>query len=580
MELFVNKKIIISIFLILVAVTTFAQVSVDPLDPIYSDILAWENLGLTPNLPPLRPYPLPLIKSILLTVSECEYPEIVECAKKHYERIFTRNFYIGAEADARVKADSYLDEEHQVSASVQVFGDAELFNRAAIAYKLNVLATTDKDAGVLPMYKEYDYDAVDDAVDMGPLSAYTDMNVSTSYGTDKIYFQAGINRSSFGSFLDNSTVLGSQALHTGSISFVVNQEKWNFTQALLTISATRNNGTYSMPNKFMALHSLNYKFNKYLTLSYYENIVYGKRFDPTYFLPVPYMIAQGVGGFEDNLQMGISARVSAFKGLSWVTDLFVDDLSLNDLIRFNFDTKLVFALQSGVQYTPVNSLFSFMSMDYTLIAPYMYAHSEDEVDSITGEATAGTGSVLNYQNYTHHGKCMGSSLYPNSDRLALSIKFNPIKKLNIKVDSCFIRHANVCENLSLEEAKKYLAADEGDYLTDGSVLNHQEIDGTQIDSYKDSFLFMKQDTKMYVFQLGLNLEYALVTKKIGTFSVLAGWTLEYIHNYGVQNDIFKGTGVDYGSLTQADVDSAIATWKSQLIDIVNNYFTIGLKYVY
>ena len=63
-----NKKsycILLSLFL---SVSLFTQVAADPRDPIYEDIIVWENLGLLKNLSPIRPYPLEVLSQILETV--------------------------------------------------------------------------------------------------------------------------------------------------------------------------------------------------------------------------------------------------------------------------------------------------------------------------------------------------------------------------------------------------------------------------------------------------------------------------------------------------------------------------------
>ena len=55
-------------------------------------------------------------------------------------------------------------------------------------------------------------------------------------------------------------------------------------------------------------------------------------------LPVPYMAVQGVGGFDDNLQMGLNFKWNIAKGLVWTGDVFVDDLNMNSILKFDFDT--------------------------------------------------------------------------------------------------------------------------------------------------------------------------------------------------------------------------------------------------
>ena len=48
----------------------FGQIVADPNDRLYTDLELWQNRGLISNLPPLRPYPLQLVKKVLSEVVE------------------------------------------------------------------------------------------------------------------------------------------------------------------------------------------------------------------------------------------------------------------------------------------------------------------------------------------------------------------------------------------------------------------------------------------------------------------------------------------------------------------------------
>ena len=89
---------------------------------------------------------------------------------------------------------------------------------------------------------------------------------------------------------------------------------------------------------------------------------------------------------------------------------------------------------------------------------------------------------------------------------------------------------------------------------------------------------------MYVVQAGLDVEYIIPKTKIGSFAVKLGYLFEYIHNYGVGNQIFKGNagkGKDYERKnTETDVRNAIEEWKKGLTNVVNHYISLDFKYTW
>ena len=83
-----KKKLLLGLLLLALIFPLAAQVSVDPNDPIYTDISNWENLGIIRNVPPLRPYPLKLISSFLETVMQSEYEDQAAIANAYWQQIF------------------------------------------------------------------------------------------------------------------------------------------------------------------------------------------------------------------------------------------------------------------------------------------------------------------------------------------------------------------------------------------------------------------------------------------------------------------------------------------------------------
>ena len=570
-----------------------AQVGVDPSDIFYDQLEIWEVQGVVSDLPPLRPYPLTVIRDILVSVINGSDDRARTEAEALYAYVFAKPYHADVFTDTRFK----FSDDNNAKQSIGfagLAGDLFFLDTASASYKLNFAGAVNPDAAVLPAFTALPH-SLKDAAAIGPFDTFTEMNGSVAVGSSRFYAQAGINHSSFGDFYNTGVVLSPDAQHTANFSVVLDQGSWSYTHGLFVLGASNNAGSDVYPNKFLAIHSLTARICRWLSASFYESVVYGDRLDPAYLIPMPFMIAQGISGFDDNLIMGLAFTVTPLAGLSWSTNFYIDDMELNDFFKLHFDTKIRGAFQTGIKYAPLNlPVLKLVQADYTLITPYMYTHSQ----RLANSDIVGGSSAVNYQAYTNAGKALGSHLDPNSDRVSLAVTLEPVDGLKIGISGAFIRHANVNESLTTEEALMYLNAPEGYFLTDGSIHNHPYVnrkDGSaespddfgSLPSAWNRFMFMEQDTKMYVVQAGLSAEYRFPAAAFGQFSVGLGYTFEYIKNWGVQNNMFPGTGTidkdgtwTSGTETEADVAAALAAWKSQLKDVINNYLTISLKYRY
>ena len=76
--------LVISAFLFAVGMPLFAQLASDPNDRMYVDLKLWEDRGLLQNLPPLKPYPIQLLKKLLTEVQEKGNQEDQALAHQYY----------------------------------------------------------------------------------------------------------------------------------------------------------------------------------------------------------------------------------------------------------------------------------------------------------------------------------------------------------------------------------------------------------------------------------------------------------------------------------------------------------------
>ena len=575
------KKLFASIFVVLfVTVAGFSQSILDPEDSVYGDIRSWQTQGLLEVLPPLRPYPVQLIKDILGKVTDAGNDQQVARAKYQYERLFGKAISIGAKAEG-VALRGTGGEATQALGEAFAAGTVEPLEKTSIAFDIDILAgNKTADTLVSPLYTNSAYDLVNDPMTISSsLNGYFLGNASATYGTGDTYIQAGLNRSSWGDFYDDSIVVSPEAFHSGNISAVINRDKWNYTLSLFSLAASNNAGAGSYPEKFVAMHSITAQPLSAVQLTFFETMTYGERFEPLYLLPVvPMMISQGLAGFNsDNLMMGVAAKVKTIKGLDWNTSVFLDDLSLNDLIKLKFNTKVKMAAQTGLVWAPAESPVSRMTLDYTIVMPYMYTHCAD------GSAYLSS-STVNYQNYANNGSSFGSQLPPNTDCVSLKTTIRYTDAVSFDIGADFIRHANVNESIPDSDALAYLAdADKpttatdtvtditNGFLTDGSIFDYADSGKGYLDYAQHNLMFLAQDTKEYVVRGKINATWELPRQDWGALSLNAGYVCEYIVNYGVDNNIYVA---GYGT----DVAAAKAAWKDKLTNVLNNYVTVGIKY--
>ncbi len=579
----------------------FPQVGIDPNDVFYDYVEQWEIRGLLREVPPLRPYPINNIKEILQNVIKRGNEQDVEVAVAYWQQLSGRPWKIAGEAGAAgrlSKDDGGTDFDKLFVLSPYFAGDGYLYDDwLSYSCKMGLNVRTEESLGAfLPYYMNSPYDARQDPAEIGPTKSYIDINGGVALGNSSVFLQGGLNRTGYGPFFGEGLALNESGYHSANLAFTVLKKNWSYVQQYSAIGATRGfDGSGLAPDKFIAFHALEYKIGSRFSLAYYESIVYGNRFDLSYLLPVPYMAAQGIGGNEDNLQMGIVTKYRPFDNFLWSTEFFVDDLDVNKLVKLDLDGKNRFALKTGVSYAPENSFCSKISFSYTAIMPYTYSHWEYDPDK-TG-SMAISDNYYNYQNYTNNGVHIGTPFEPNSDAITFSVDFQPAKGLHLNVGTSFSRHANIIESISDDEALRYLSAGYGVYATDGSVRTHSMFDGgSHVDTAWDELNFLNQKTKMYVFQGSLFADYTLPKLRMGTLSFSLGYVFEYVHNKGVDSNIYPGGFVSYdektgqytyrGSVVGTEISKEELVerfkdaWKDNMYDEINNYFTIGMKYVF
>ena len=621
------KKYIVFIFGFLFFITAvFSQASVEINDSFYKQAQNWELRGLTSTLPQLRPYPVNVIKRILNDVIENGSEHEAERAKEEYERIFKKVWtpYYKATGGIKLSHKEYENSSKNSNTTdfhteIGIGGDVSLYRLVSVGYKFGIYGQRNRFSEYSPLYTRMEEDSIFDPVDAGPLTAYLNWNMNLAVGTENVYGGGGMSRLGFGPFIGDGMALNEYGYHCANITFNATTKNWSYASAYETIGATRNmgkeiDGSWLSNGKYLAFHALKWHLFQKFNLTYYENIIFGPYNNLAYITPAPYYAVQNITGAGDNLQMGLLFEVKPIDGLNWATDFFADDIALNSVLRFDFDSKLRFGFQTGVIYVPEESVCTRLTFNYTAIMPYVYAHWEYD-DDTTGVFT---GKTWNRQNYTNSGINIGSSLDPNSDKISLTASLAPVRNLTINLFGNFIRHANSAEDYTDDEAAEFMLADAGTYATNGTLYMSQMFSssgssGEHVPSAWDKLGFMTSDHKMYVTQFGLNAEYTFARTKIGRFSLCAGYTFEYVKNAGVNKNIYEGgliattdedkstkiTANDDGTYTlpgssdkltweqlksssyvHKKINEARESWVTSLYDCMNHYVSVSLKYSY
>ena len=597
------RTLLICIILFSIAVPLSAQASIDPSHRFYEYAQNWALQGLITNVPPLRPYPLANIKEMLSAVIENGSEKDVAIAKQLWEEETGRAWHAQLTVDTAAKfssADTDFGKDNILLAVCpEVNGELSFFNDfLSLGYNIGLdgFAFGDKHA-FHPLYTNRTYDFAEDAATAGPFSVYLDTNDAISLGTTTVFFQGGLNRRGYGPILGEGTMLNDTALHTPNLSYTVQNSVFSFTQMISMISAgsSYGNGSFTF-DKYFAFHAIEINlFKGKFSVAYTENTIFGERFDPSYLLPVPFMAIQTLYSASDNLQMGLVFKLKPVSGLQFSTEIYVDDIDVNNILKLNFDTRNRFALLAGALYAPKDSVCTSVQASYLMITPFMYTHWQLE-SATSGLIPVG---IINYSDYTHYGISMGTPVPPNSDRIGFKINLTPLRDFNLSISSSFIRHGNVVESFTDDEAIQFLLAQSGQYATDGSIFTHSMLENTSaaiptiIPTGHHRLNYLTQEHKMYVIQAGVDADYTFFRQKWGSLSVTLGYNFECIINKGVDSNLYPGGQVVSNgdgtytveglssSMTQAQTVAYFKeAWVNSMHTVFNHYITLGLRYTF
>lgn len=520
-----KKRVIWMALSLGIAAMASAQVPHDVNDVLYRDLDRWAARGYIVALPPIRPYPVQLLKELLADVVGRGDPAAAASAAGYLSSLSGEDrdgrplpFHVGAAAALRTEDAEYSLEgtptvDFIMTPDPLISGSASLEVYALQRAPGDEIATP----GVFSPYG----DLVMDVANVGSLYVLQRFQSMAAVGTDRIYFQAGLSRNSFGPFFDNGVVLGPQAPRTGHFSLGYREDRWSLGVVLLELSASDNNGDGIYPDKHLILHSFDFYPSRRLEFGISETVVWGGRFEFMYLAPFQeYFASQSLTGFEDNSLFDVHGSWMPVDGLKLMGQVYVDDLSFNDMMKLQLDTKYKLAGELGARWIPEKGLLGSLAADYTAVMPYMYTHIDSGDGTTLDRYVPGT---VNYQNYTSLGRGLGADLEPNSDRVSIRSSWRLLKGLELGATAELRRHGNASE-------------DEGgsDDLDDGSIFDDGYTDTGSV-TFNNETRFLTQSTIEKLLSGGLSLAWTLPTP-VGAFTTQLAWTSEY----GWNRDLVSG----------------------------------------
>ena len=477
-----------------------ARTLVSPNDPIYGHLRTWEQRGLIGWLPPLRPLPAPIVRAALQRVADAGPAADRRIARRLLARYF-RPLPVRGQAGigVRSKATAGGALPAQIAAQLGAGVEAPISDHVGFGFAARARPASVVPAPVTPLltFDPYDYIAPGDRTTI--LGEEFDFRVELAgnayvgasapeTGVDTWFVQAGFGRSSFGYGRD-STIVSDAAAPAGYVTGAYRGSWIAYSAMFLDLIAAYGTcsgatpagvacdaqGRYPLrdrariadgrhPSKYLVVQSLSFYPADWLELTALQSVLFGGRFSPTYLLPVfPSIYTQMQLYDYDNAFLGAAARVRLPYGASLGAVLYVDDINLTKIRRFDFDSdqnKLAVDLEAGI--APPLPILTYLSARYRMVTPYLYAHHP---------------AALDYLTYTHAGRHLGTMLDPNSDELRVSARAFPLDWIGIDLSLRRVRHGGPAG---------------------GSVWDHGLVDGAFV--FYGPSTFLKQDVLEHVLQ--------------------------------------------------------------------------------
>jgi len=536
MKYLLRASFALAVFFFSGALPALAQTTIsDPSDPIYLQFDSWATRGVLKNLPQLRPYTGAMIDGLLHEVIGVGDRDDAIVAQQWLDTLAVTGVRgrADARADMAIGASGHPDfiaAGPGISLNTLTPGE----NKLGMSGHVEALVTRGTTGPVTPFGSNYPRDIgleADSGIG-GGLTAMQDINTAMTFGDSTIGVQAGYMRGSWGPVFDDGVVVGPQAPASGQfdfswrgksmsadVGFYVLQQ--GFTDGVTMTSST---GTlYGLSgDKYLMLHGINWSPTDWMTVGFFESMVWADRIEPLYFLPLSELFtSQSLAGWSDNSFEGISGSLYLPHALRFDAVVYADDFDFSGVLKGHFDTKWKLAVQGALSWAPPSSYLQRLSVDYTAVGPYTYTHWA----SVDGDI----GALA----YTNAGQNFGPALDPDSDRItfkAITMAYNGFQWTGLLR---MIRHGNASAGVNGYNGATSASGNASGNLGDpGMFSDGTDIfaGGYQTGTTPEFFRFLTQSVLEMSYQAGIALNWSNRFAGLGRFDASLSYLFQYTAN--------------------------------------------------
>ncbi len=219
-----------------------------------------------------------------------------------------------------------------------------------------------------------------------------------SYKNDNFYLSLGRDKFQIGNSISGSIILSKAANEYGF--FLAEASLGAFQISLLhaTLISDKPIAVYNdnslansrhYPDKYLALHQISYSWRDRLQLFFGESVIYGDRgMDVNYLLPQAFWrVTEHNLRDRDNILIYAGGSFKAHQKVMLYAQAIIDEMRYAEVFGNWWGNK--YAFQSGIQLGEPNAMKPKLTLEFTAVRPWIYAH------------------YLPYSPYSHDGKPLG-----------------------------------------------------------------------------------------------------------------------------------------------------------------------------
>jgi hypothetical protein len=203
-------------------------------------------------------------------------------------------------------------------------------------------------------------------------------------------------------------------------------------------------GDGDLPNKFAALHRLEFTLPAGVRLGLFESVVYAPDEDeqtrldiePAYFNPlIFYRAVERDLGSPDNVLLGADAAwTTPLEGLEVYGQFLLDEFVVDEIFTDSWRNKYGLLLGARLAGLPTEALALddlSLAFEYARLRPYLYAHRDVSTS------------------YTHYDDLFGHPAGPNAEDFALFARYRPADRFEAAFNVTYTRRGRGSDDLNV-----------------------------------------------------------------------------------------------------------------------------------